>query len=194
MREYLLWSVPGLMLAGPLQILLGPAMPWPAWLLAAPTIGFALHQGVRWQFEHSGNGFRNPRRGALAAIIERGDLSRRADCGDLAYQVYEIVFYQRPEWEAIRGHAHRCWEWIFLFRSTALGAALGSVFAALAVVASWKFVSLLLLLALPATAYVLAQKARQTESALQLFDRSLVLAHWPMYEAVLRELEADHSR
>jgi hypothetical protein len=177
------------MIAGPLQLLAGAALPWPAWLLIAPAIGFVLNQTVRWRFERSGNGFRNPQRGALAVIIERGGLANRADRGDVAYQVYEIVFYQRPDWEAIRGHAHRCWEWIFLFQSTALGAAIATGFSLVAVAASeQRLMAALLLAALPAAAFVLRSKARETEAALQLFDRATVLAHWPLYEQVLRSI------
>jgi len=183
------------MLAGPLHLLIGSDMHWGAWLLIAPAVGVVLQQTVRWRFESNDSGFRSPRRAALAAIIERGGLAGRVDCGDLAYQVYEIVFYQSPEWEAIRGHAHRCWEWTFLFQSMALGAMFGSLFAAFAALASPHFlIAILLLLTLPVAAVVLLQKAQQTESSLQLFDRGLVHAHWPLYEAVLMRLNRDDTR
>jgi len=190
-RELLWWALPGVMIAGPLRLLFtngSEAPPWWSLLAIAPAVGFVLHQTVRSFFEARDNGFRSPHRGGLDVIIERGNLTPRADRGDIAYQVYEIVFYQRPDWQAARDHAHRCWEYIFLFRGTALGCLIGSGMGVLAAHRHFGL-ALLYLLALLPSAYVLWKKAEQTRAALDLFDRGLVLAHWPLYAAVLAEIE-----
>ena len=182
------WALPGLVLSAPLDLLLGSASPhWPVWLLTAPVVGFVLHQSVRMWFEGKDNGFRSRHRGALAAIIERGGLAHRTDCGDLAYQAYEVVFYQRPDWQAAREHLHRCWDIIFLCWSMALAGAVG---AALGVAALGQRPgrALLYVIALAAAALALRRKGQQTLAALHLFDRALVLAHWPLYDAVLRAI------
>lgn len=196
MRELLRWGVPGLVLAGPLDLFLkrcGVAPPWPVLLIAAVPIGFVLQQIVRWHFEARDNGHRSPQRAALAVIIERGHLAQRSDCGDLAYQVYESVFYQRPEWQAIRDHAHRCHEHRFLSRSIALACAAGTLLSLLGMGAQ-PCLAVLYLLALPPVGMVLCRKGQQTIEALELFDRAVVLANWPLYDAALRAIIGDVSR
>ena len=190
MNELLRWGVPGLILAGPLHLLLGCCGMAPFWavsLVAALPLGCVLHQSVRWRFEARDNGFRSPQRAALDVIIERGNLGRRPDRGDLAYQVYETVFYQRPEWQAIRDHAHRCHDHRFLNQSTALACALGTLLSLLAL-GTRPGAALLYLLALPVAGFILGAKSRQTFEALELFDRALVLSHWPLYEAALQTI------
>ena len=188
--EVLRWGVPGLVLAGPLHLLLtrcGVAPPWPVLLIAALPIGFVVQQIVRWQFEARDNGHRSPQRAALALIIERGHLAQHTDRGDIAYQVYESVFYQRPEWQAIRDHAHRCHEHCFLNSSVALACATGTVLSLLSMSAR-PWLAVLYLLALPPVGFVLRVKSRQTLEALELFDRAVVLANWPLYDAALEAI------
>ncbi len=195
MRELIRWTLPGLVVAGPLHLLLGGwqlAPPWLVWVAAAPVIGFVLQQGVRCRFEAQGNGFRSPYRGALAVIIERGNLAQRADRGDVAYQVYEVVFYQRPDWQAARDHAHRCWDIIFLCWSTSLACSVGAIVSLLAL---WSHPgpAVLYLLVLSAAGLMLRRKGQQTHAALELFDRGLVVSNWPLYESVLRTIATPRS-
>jgi len=188
MTELVRWMVPGLVLVAPLHLLLtrcGVTPPWPLLASAALPFGFVLHQIVRWRFEAHDNGFRSPQRAALALIIKRGNLSQRLDRGDLAYQIYETVFYQRPEWQAIRDHAHRCQDQRFLSSSVALACAAGTVLSLLGVGAQ-PSLALLYLLILPPIGLVVRAKSRQTVTALELFDRALVLNNWPLYEAALQ--------
>ena len=193
MRDLVRWALPGLVLVAPLSWLLGAgAPPWPLWLAAAPVLGFVLHQSVRTGWEGRENGFRNRRRPALALIIERGNLSQRADSGDLAYQVYEVVFYQRADWQAARDHAHRCWDVVFLCWSMSFAAAVGGGLSVLALPQRPLLAVCYLLAALPAM-FILRRKGWQTYDALQLFDRALVLAHWPLYEAALRAMTGTES-
>ena len=190
MTELVRWTVPGLVLAGPLHLFLnrcGVTPLWPVLLVAALPLGFVLHQIVRWRFETRDNGFRSPRRAALALIIERGNLGPRRERGDIAYQVYETVFYQRPEWQPIRDHAHRCHDHRFLSRSVALACAAGTVLSLLGLGAH-PSLAVLYLFALPPIGLVVRTKSQQTLDALELFDRALVLNHWPLYEAALRAI------
>jgi len=72
------------------------------------------------------------------------------------------------------------------------GAALaGGIGSALSVLAAPRHLMLagLYLLALLPSAAVLVRKAQQTRAALDLFDRALVLTHWPLYAAALRDIE-----
>ena len=197
MRDVAWWALPGLIVAGPLHLFLQAwqvAPPWGVWLLFAPPVGFALHQTVRWRFEAVANGFRNPARAALAAIIERGDIDQRHNAGDLAYQVYELVFYEQRDWGPIRDHLHRSWHYVFWFRTIALACAIGAALGALALVsgAGW-LLALLYLIVLSAFANVLRRKAEQTLAALHLFDRGLVLGNWPLYHAKLATLANGES-
>ena len=187
------WALPGLVLAAPLDLLLGTGAPsWPVWLVAAPVLGFVLHQSVRTWFEGRDNGFRSRHRGALVVIIERGHLETRPDCADLAYQAYEVVFYQRSDWQPVRDHLHRCWEIVFLCWSMALAAAAGSALSVLTV-GQHPGRALLYGFAQLTAAVVLWRKGQQTFDTLQLFDRGLVLAHWSLYEAALQALCVDRS-
>jgi hypothetical protein len=184
--------VAGLIVAGPLALLLAAwrvDAPWGVWVLFAPVAGLLLHQAVRWRFEAAGNGFRNPKRGSLAAIIESGHLAGRYDAGDLAYQAYEIVFYVQTEWREVRDHLHRCWFYVLWFRTIALACWLGSGIGAMALLSGGRAVpALLYLVVLPLFAVVLFRKGEQTLAALHLFDRALVLTHWPLYEKALSDL------
>jgi hypothetical protein len=193
-REVAWWAIPGFVVAGPAALLsesAGIRLPVIAWLVSAPVIGFLLHQATRCSFEARGNGFRSRKRAALAAIIELGGLSDRRDAGDIAYQTYEVVFYQRPDWQAVRDHLHRCWFYVLWFWTITLASALGSVTAAVAWAAGApKSLALLCLIASPAIGWVLWKKGCQTHAALELFDRGLVVAHWPRYEEVMRTLLA----
>ena len=189
-RQLVSWSLPGLVMAGPLALLLERwqvAPPWPVWIAAAVTLGFVLHQMVRCAFEARGNGFRNPHRAALAVIIERGNLTRHPYRGDIAYQVYEVVFYQRAEWQALRDHAHRCWDYTFLCWSMGLAGMMGAIISATALVSAPGF-SLLYVCGYPPGALILWYKGQQIRAALDVFDRGIVLAHWSAYEEVLRSL------
>lgn len=192
MRDVAWWAVPGLIVAGPLGLFLHAwqvDVPLGAWLAFAPVAGLLMHQAVRWRFETDGNGFRNPQRGSLAAIIERGNLGDRVDRGDIAYQVYELVFYEQGDWGPIRDHLHRCWHCVFWFRTIALAGWIGAGFAALALLSGGRPVlTLLYLVALPLFALVLHRKGEQTLVALHLFDRALVLTHWRLYDEALRNL------
>ncbi|HVN85479.1 MAG TPA: hypothetical protein VMW17_11595 [Candidatus Binatia bacterium] len=195
MRDLTWWALPGFIVAAPLALFLCAwhiELPWGVWLLFGPIAGLLLHQCVRWRFEADGNGFRNPRRGSLAAIIDRGRLADHRDAGDLAYQVYEFVFYDQHDWGPIRDHLHRCWHYVFWFRTIAVAGAIGAGFATLALVSGASaLVALLMLIALPTFAFMLRQKAEQTLAALHLFDRALVLNHWPLYQAALARLAND---
>ncbi|MBI4516805.1 MAG: hypothetical protein HY699_13420 [Deltaproteobacteria bacterium] len=192
MREVAWWCLPGLAVIGPLALLLQPAAitaPWPVWLIASAVLGVLLHQSVRSWFEAQGNGFRSPHRAALAAIIERGQLEQRQDRGDLAYQVYELVFYEQSEWQPVRDHLHRCWFYVLWFWTIALGCALGAGLSLLALLCGARpLLALLYLAALPPLAVILRRKGGQTHAALELFDRALVLTHWPLYETKLGAL------
>lgn len=192
MRDLTWWALPGLIIVGPLALLLHA---WPigaacaVGLLSAPVIGLLLHQAVRWRFEADGNGFRSPQRAALAAIIERGNLGNRADAGDVAYQIYELVFYEQPNWGPIRDHLHRCWHYVFWFRTIAVACAIGAGISLLAVFGSGRpLIAALLAFALPAFSAILYRKAEQTLAALHLFDRGLILTNWPLYEQKLASL------
>jgi len=91
------------------------------------VLGFTIQQAVRSRFEAGEKGYRSPQRAALAEIIARGNLTARRDCGDVAYQVYEVVFYQRPDWQAARDHEHRARDSHFLCWSAAAASAAGAV-------------------------------------------------------------------
>ncbi len=195
MSELLRWAVPGLIVAGPLHLFLtrwGVAPLWVVSLVAALPLGLVLQQIVRWRFEAHDNGFRSPRRAALAVIIERGNLGDRPERGDLAYQVYEYVFYQQPDWQAARDHEHRCRDYTFLNWSVALACAAGTVLSLLGIGAQ-PLLGGLYLLALPPVGLVLRTKGQQILDALELFDRALVLANWPLYEAALRTICAPEN-
>jgi hypothetical protein len=198
MRELLRYLIPGLVVVAPLHLFVDgwETLSWPVWTLAALPIGLVLGQAARWRFEHQEHGYRSPRRPAIALIIERVGLAPGNDSGDRAYQIYETVFYQRQEWAAARDHAHRCWEWIFLFQATALGCAVGTAFSLLAFASGpHRLLAALLLAAQPACALLLIEKAQHTEAALHLFDRALVEAHWPYFEAVAHQLtDSDKAR
>lgn len=195
MRDLAWWSLPGLIIAEPLALFLrgwNIAAPLMVWFLFALVAGFLLHQSVRWRFESDHNGFRSPQRPALLPIIERGGLAGQVDAGDVAYQVYENVFYGRSDWEAIRGHLHRCWHYVFWFRTISWACRLAAVFALLALLSGGSgLLAMLLLLALPIFGIILHQKAEQTLAALHLFDHGLVLSNWPLYEAALQHLARD---
>ena len=194
MNDLLRWCVPGLVFAGPLHLFLarcGAAPHRGISLVAALPLGCVLQQCVRWRFEARDHGFRSPRRAALAVIIERGKLGQRHDRGDLAYQVYETVFYQRPDWQAARDHAHRCHDIRFLNQSIALACGLGTLLSLFAVGVQ-PVTALLYLVTLPAAGIVVHAKSRQTFDALELFDRALVLSHWSLYAAALDAI-ASHS-
>ncbi|MBI1818290.1 MAG: hypothetical protein HYR72_25195 [Deltaproteobacteria bacterium] len=192
MRDLAWWTLPGLIVAAPLALFLHAWHIEPSvgvWLPLAPVVGLLLHQSVRWRFEGDGNGFRNPQRASLAAIIERGNLTGRSNAGDVAYQVYELVFYEQAHWGAIRDHLHRCWHYVFWFRTIALACAIGAGFALLALLSGGAaLMAMLLLLALPVFGVLLHQKAEQTLAALHLFDRGLVTANWTLYEQKLESL------
>lgn len=197
MRELLRYLLPGLVVVAPLHLFVDgwESLGWWIWVLAALPIGLALGQAVRWRFERQDNGFRNPRRPALQIIIERLGLAPGPESGNRAYQIYETVFYQRQEWAAARQHAHRCWEWIFLFQAIALACALGTGLSLIAFAAGpHRLLAALLLVAQPGCALLLLEKAHQTIEALHLFDRALVEAHWPWFETVARQMRsaADH--
>ena len=188
MSELLRWTIPGLVLAGPLHLFLARWHAAPrlaVWLLAAPAIGFVLQQLVRLRFEVGQQGYRRPQRAALAEIISRGNLGARTDRGDLAYQAYEIVLYQRPELRAACDHEHRARDAHFLCWSTAVACTAGTVLALLACGAA-PAVAVLYLLALPLAAVVLYRKGKETLDALETFDRGLICANWPLYEAALQ--------
>ncbi|HUI24524.1 MAG TPA: hypothetical protein VL403_00455 [Candidatus Kryptonia bacterium] len=192
MRDLTWWALPGLIVAGPLSIFLRAwhvEASWGTWLLFAPVAGFLLHQTVRWRFEAAANGFRSSERPALATIIERGNLGRGDDAGDFAYQVYELVFYEQRDWGPIRDHLHRCWHYVFWFRTISLACLIGGPIGVLALLSgAGRLIPLLYVAGLLAFASVLRQKAEQTLAALHLFDRGLVLSHWPLYQAKLTAL------
>jgi hypothetical protein len=189
MRDLAWWTLPGLIVAAPLGLFLRAwhiELSWGVWLLSAPIAGLLLHQSVRWRFEGDGNGFRNPQRASLATIIERGNLASRPNAGDIAYQAYELVFYEQAHWGAIRDHLHRCWHYVFWFRTIALACVIGAGFALLALLSgAAALMAVLLMLALPTFGIILHQKAEQTLAALHLFDRGLVTSNWPLYEQKL---------
>lgn len=190
MNQLWRWGVPGLALAGPLHLFLARLHAAPRlalWLGAAPVIGFVIQQLVRLRFEAGERGFRSPHRAALAEIIARGKLEQRPDRGDLAYQVYEVVLYQRPELRAACDHEHRARDAHFLCWSTAVACAAGAVLALLGFGAQ-PALALLYVLTLPCAAGLLFRKGQETLAALELFDAALVRANWPLYDAALRTM------
>jgi len=192
-RDPVRWALPGFVLAGPLHLFLvrcHVAVPWPLWFVIAPVTGFIVIQIVRWHFEGRDNGFRSPRRASLQAIIECGNLGHRPDAGDIAYQVYEVVFYQRPDWQALRDHGHRCREHTFLCRGMAVACATGVVLSLLGS-GTLPALAILYVLTLPPIGLVIHAKGRQTLAAFELFDRGVVMTHWPLYEATLKAIVAD---
>jgi len=191
-REVARWAVPGFLLAGPLHLFLDrlhAAPSWPLWLVAAPVLGFAIQQAVRSRFEAGEQGYRSPRRAALAEIIARGNLEQRRDCGDIAYQVYEVVFYQRPDWRAARDHEHRARDSHFLCWSAAAASAAGAALSLLGFGAHPALATLYFVGLAPA-AVMLRRKGQQTLDALELFDRALVATNWSDFDAVLRAITA----
>ncbi len=189
--------MPGFVAVGSVAVL------WPSTLatgegvavlaLAAPALGFALHQFFRVGFEATG-GFARRSRTSLDALMELAQSEQHRVDRWQAFMAWEVTFYGSAVPEAFRSHDRGGWHYILSFWSIAFAAGVSFVLAVVAMLAGFAQCGWLSLAGLVVGQAVVGLgffwKGRQTFSVLVAQETAVIRLYRDAFADTLRKLQA----